>query len=44
MLADTLSRIIIQPTELPVGIITALFGGPFFLYLLFKKKNKDYNL
>ena len=44
MFADTLSRIVIAPTELPVGILTALFGGPFFLYLLFKKKNKDYRI
>lgn len=32
--ADLLSRIIIANAELPVGIITSLFGGPFFLYLL----------
>lgn len=32
--ADTLARSIVAPTELPVGIITALCGGPFFLYLL----------
>ncbi|WP_422445221.1 FecCD family ABC transporter permease [Thermoanaerobacterium sp. DL9XJH110] len=44
MLADTLSRVVIAPTELPVGILTALFGGPFFLYLLLKKKNRDYRL
>lgn len=44
MLADTLSRVIIAPTELPVGILTALFGGPFFIYLLFQKKNKDYRI
>jgi iron complex transport system permease protein len=31
---DLLSRIIIAPLELPVGILTALFGGPFFIYLL----------
>ena len=35
---DTLARSIIQPTELPVGIITASFGAPFFLYLLRKRK------
>jgi iron complex transport system permease protein len=35
---DTLARAIIQPTELPVGIITALLGVPFFLYLLRKRK------
>ena len=33
-LCDTLSRTVITPTELPVGIITALLGGPFFLWLL----------
>lgn len=36
--ADTIARIIISPMEIPVGIITALFGGPFFIYLLRKKK------
>jgi len=35
---DTLARTMIQPTELPVGIITASFGAPFFLYLLRKRK------
>ena len=35
---DTLARTMIQPTELPVGIITASFGAPFFLYLLRRKK------
>ena len=34
MLADTLSRIVIAPTELPVGIITAIIGVPFFISLL----------
>ena len=34
--ADTLARTVVAPTELPVGIITALCGGPFFLYLLRK--------
>lgn len=32
LLADSLSRIIIAPSELPVGIITALVGGPFSYY------------
>lgn len=35
---DTICRTIISPSELPVGIITALFGVPFFLYLLKKRK------
>ena len=37
---DTLARTIIQPTELPVGIITASFGAPFFLYLLRKRRKE----
>jgi iron complex transport system permease protein len=31
---DVLSRTLIAPQEIPVGIITALAGGPFFLWLL----------
>ncbi|MBI2939288.1 MAG: iron ABC transporter permease [Chloroflexi bacterium] len=34
VVADLLARTVIAPTELPVGAITALVGGPFFLYLL----------
>lgn len=37
--ADTLSRTIIQPIEIPIGIITAIFGGPFFLYILRTNKS-----
>ena len=37
LIADTLGRMVAVPIELPVGIITAIFGGPFFLYLLRKK-------
>lgn len=37
--ADTLSRVLIPPAEVPVGIITALCGSPFFIYLL-KKRGK----
>ncbi len=33
-LCDALSRILIAPAEIPVGVITALLGGPFFLWLL----------
>jgi len=38
--ADTLARILLAPAELPVGIITALFGGPFFLFLLYREGGK----
>ena len=31
---DTLARIVIAPTEIPVGVLTALAGGPFFIWLL----------
>jgi iron complex transport system permease protein len=34
VLADLLARVAISPTELPVGAITALCGGPFFTYML----------
>ncbi len=33
-LADLLARVLIRPAELPVGVVTTLLGGPFFLYLL----------
>lgn len=39
VLCDTIARSII-PQEIPVGIITAIFGGPFFIYLLKKKKEE----
>ncbi len=34
VVSDTLARTLLEPTEIPVGIITALFGAPYFLYLL----------
>ena len=38
-LCDTAARTLIAPAELPVGVITALLGGPFFLALLIKPLN-----
>jgi iron complex transport system permease protein len=35
--ADTVARIIVSPSELPIGILTALAGGPVFLWLLRRK-------
>lgn len=32
--ADLLARLVVAPNEIPVGVITALAGGPFFLYLM----------
>ena len=34
--ADTLARVILQPAEIPTGIIVAVIGAPYFLYLLAK--------
>ncbi|TCO66331.1 FecCD family ABC transporter permease [Caldanaerobacter subterraneus] len=39
--ADLLARVILKPVEMPIGIITATFGGPFFLYLLVRSKQKN---
>jgi iron complex transport system permease protein len=35
---DVAARTVIAPIELPVGVITALVGGPFFLWLLVRRK------
>jgi iron complex transport system permease protein len=42
--ADTLARVLLAPAELPVGIITAFFGGPFFLFLLYREGRKTLSL
>jgi iron complex transport system permease protein len=34
ILADVLARTVMAPAELPVGVVTAALGAPFFLYLL----------
>nr|WP_218095562.1 iron ABC transporter permease [Paenibacillus solanacearum] len=38
LLADTIGRTVVQPTEIPVGIVVAAIGGPYFLYLLFYQR------
>ncbi len=38
VICDAVARVIVSPVELPVGVITALSGGPFFIYLLRQKK------
>jgi iron complex transport system permease protein len=35
---DVVARTLMSPIELPVGVITALIGGPFFLWLLIRKR------
>jgi iron complex transport system permease protein len=42
VMADTTARLIIAPTELPVGVVTALIGVPFFISLL--RKRRDYGM
>ncbi|WP_441258208.1 FecCD family ABC transporter permease [Vibrio sp. Vf1514] len=39
-IADMVARVAATPAELPIGIVTALVGAPFFLYLLFQQKGK----
>lgn len=43
LLADTFARTIIAPAELPIGIITALLGAPFFIGILLQSKQKQLN-
>jgi iron complex transport system permease protein len=38
VLADLLARVLVAPAELPVGVVTALAGGPFFLYLMRRRR------
>ena len=40
ILADLLSRTLIEPAELPVGLITSALGSPFFLWLIFKMRTE----
>ncbi len=40
LISDNIARSLLPPLEIPVGIITALAGGPYFIYLLRKKKNE----
>jgi iron complex transport system permease protein len=37
VLCDLAARTVMAPLELPVGIITAMIGGPFFLWLLVRR-------
>jgi len=40
VLADFIGRIIISPSEIPVGIMMAVIGAPFFIFLLFNKRGE----
>jgi len=39
-LADLLARTLARPAELPVGVVTTLLGGPFFLYLMWRRRGR----
>lgn len=39
VLADLIGRWVIAPSELPIGIVTALIGAPYFMYLLYRYRN-----
>ncbi|RJS78715.1 iron ABC transporter permease [Methanophagales archaeon] len=41
-LADTVARRIIAPVILPVGVVTAFMGAPLFLYLILRKRRREY--
>jgi iron complex transport system permease protein len=36
--ADTVARVSVQPSEIPTGIMVAIIGAPYFLYLLAKSR------
>lgn len=38
ILCDTLARTVSAPSELPVGVVTSLFGAPYFIFLLYRDK------
>jgi iron complex transport system permease protein len=38
LLADAFSRTVVAPAELPIGIVTAAIGGPFFLWILLRRR------
>ena len=41
IIADLIARTIVSPSELPIGVVTALIGSPFFIALLMKAKLKN---
>ena len=42
LVSDIFARVVIAPQEIPVGIVTALVGAPFFLWVLRRAKNQGY--
>jgi iron complex transport system permease protein len=44
LIADTLARTLVSPAELRVGMVTALAGAPFFIFLLIKRRQQIFSL
>ncbi|AJQ94907.1 FecCD family ABC transporter permease [Gynuella sunshinyii] len=44
LLADLLARTVVAPAELPVGVVTSLLGGPFFLWLIIRFNRGDFRV
>jgi iron complex transport system permease protein len=42
LISDVIARVVLAPQEIPVGIVTALAGAPFFLWVLRRAKNQGY--
>jgi iron complex transport system permease protein len=42
LISDVIARVVIAPQEIPVGIVTAMVGAPFFLWVLRRSKNQGY--
>jgi iron complex transport system permease protein len=40
VLADLVGRVVIAPSELPVGLVTAMIGAPYFVYLLYRSRGR----
>ena len=38
LLADAIARQVVTPAELPIGIVTAFIGAPFFLWILLRRR------
>ena len=41
ILADLIARIVLAPAEIPVGVVTAFMGAPFFIYLLVQRRGRQ---
>jgi len=44
VIGDTVARLVLRPAELQVGLITAMLGGPFFLFLLWRSRRQMFSL